>query len=58
MTNTKLQPIIRLIGHILAYKICPKTDSYNYFFRDLASCVSAIMAGLDVNWAKIMFDTS
>jgi len=57
MTNTKLQPIPRLIGRILAYNICPKTGSYNYFSRDLASSVYAIMAGLDVNWAKIMFDT-
>ena len=57
MTNTKLQPIPRLIGRILAYNICPKIGSYNYYSRDLASCVYAIMAGLEVNWAKVMFDT-
>jgi len=49
MTNTKLQSIPRLIGCILAYNICPKTESYNNFSRDLASCVYAIMAGLEVN---------
>ena len=53
MTNTKFC----LIGHILAYNICPKTGSYNYYSRDLATCVYAIMAGLEVNWAKIIFDT-
>jgi len=39
MTNTKLQPIPRLIGHILAYNICPKIKNYNNFSRDLATCV-------------------
>ena len=57
MSNNKLKPIPRLIGRILAYNICPKTGSYNYYSRDLATCVYAIMAGLDVNWAKIIFDT-
>ena len=57
MTNNKLKPIPRLIGRILAYNICPKTGSYNYYSRELATCVYAIMAGLDVNWAKIIFDT-
>ena len=57
MTNTKLKPIPRLIGRILSYNICPKTGSYNYYFRELSSCVYAIMAGLEVNWAKIIFDT-
>ena len=45
----KLQPISRLIGRILVYNICPKTESYNYYYRDLASRVYAIMAGLEVN---------
>ena len=57
MTNNKLRPIPRLIGRILSYNICPKTGSYNYFSRELSSCVYAIMAGHDVNWAKIIFDT-
>ena len=57
MTNNKLKPIPRLIGRILSYNICPKTGSYNYYSRDLSSCVYAIMAGLEVNWAKIIFDT-
>jgi len=57
MTNNKLQPIPRLSGRIFAYNICFKTESYNYYSRDLASCVYAIIAGLEVNWAKIMFDT-
>jgi len=56
MTNTKLQPIIRLISRILTYNICPKIRSYNYYSHDLATCVYAIMAGLKVNWAKIIFD--
>ena len=56
MTNTKLQPVPRLIDRILAYNIYPKTESYNYFFRDLATCVYAIMAELEVNWVKIIFD--
>ena len=56
MTNTKLKPVPRLIGHILTYNICPKIGSYNYYSRDLATCVYAIMAGLEVNWAKIIFD--
>ena len=56
MTNNKLKPIPRLIGCILAYNICPKIGSYNYYSRDLATCVYAIMAGLEVNWAKIIFD--
>jgi len=31
MTNTKLKHVPRLIGRILAYNICPKTVSYNYY---------------------------
>ena len=49
MTNNKLKPISRLIGRIIAYNICPKIGSYNYYSRDLATCVYAIMAGLEVN---------
>ena len=49
MTNNKLQPIPQLIGRILAYNICPKTSSYNYYSRDLTSCVYVIMVGLEVN---------
>jgi len=37
MTNNKLQPISQLIGCILAYNICLKTDSYNYYSHDLAT---------------------
>ena len=57
MANNKLQSIPKLIGHILAYNICPKTGSYNYYSRDLAICVYVIMAKLEVNWARIMFET-
>jgi len=49
MSNNKLKPIPRLIGRILTYNICPKTVSYNYYSRDLATCVYVIMAGLEVN---------
>ena len=49
MTNTKLKPVPRLIGKILTYNICPKIGSYNYYFLNLATCVYAIMAGLEVN---------
>ena len=57
MTNNKFQPIPRLIGRILTYNICPKTDSYNYNSCYLATCVYAIMANLEVNWVRVMFDT-
>ena len=57
MSDNKLKPIPRLIGRILAYNICPKTGSYNDYSRDLATCVYAIMARLEVNWAKIIYDT-
>ena len=57
MINNKLQPIPRLIGRILAYNICPKIGSYNQYSCDLASCAYAIIVGLEVNWAKIIFDT-
>ena len=57
MTNNKFQLIPRLIGHILAYNICPKTGSYNYCSRDLATYDYAIMANLEVNWARVMFNT-
>ena len=56
MTNNKLKPVPRLIGRILTYNICPKIRSYNYYFRDLTTYVYAIMAGLEVNWVKIIFD--
>ena len=56
MTNTKLKHVPRLIGRILPYNICLKIGSYNYYSRDLATCVYAIMAGLEVNWAKVIFD--
>ena len=57
MANNKLQTISGLICRILAYNICPKTDSYNYYSRDLTACVQAIMARQEVNQAKIMFYT-
>ena len=57
MANNKLKPIPRLIGCILAYNICPKMGSFNYFSHDLASCIYAIMAKIEFNWAKIFFDT-
>ena len=56
MANTKLQPIPRLIARILAYNICQKIDSYNYYSCDLAACAYAIMARLEVNWAKLTSD--
>jgi len=56
MTNTKLKIVPCLIGRILSYNICPKTVSYNYYSHDLTTYVYAIMAGLEVNWAKIIFD--
>ena len=56
MANNRLQTVPQLIDRILAYNIYPKTDSYNYYSRDLAACVYAIMARLEVNWAKITFD--
>ena len=43
MSKNKLKPIPRLIGRILAYNIYPKIGSYNYYSRDLATCVYAIM---------------
>ena len=54
MSNNKLKPIPRLIGRILAYNICPKIGSYNYYSRD--TYVYTIMARLEVNWAKKIFD--
>ena len=39
MANNKLQPMLRLIGRILACNIYPKTGSYNYYSCDLAACV-------------------
>ena len=57
MTNNTLQLIPKLIGHILAYNICPKTGGYSYSSRDFATCVYAIMTKLEVNWACIIFDT-
>jgi len=53
MANNKLQPIPWVFRHIPAYNIYQKTDSYNYYSRDLAACVYAIMARLEVNWAKL-----
>ena len=54
--NNKLQPTSRFINRILTYNICPKPESYNYYFSDLATCVYAIMDKFEVNWARIMFD--
>ena len=42
MADNKLQPIHRLITCIFVYNIRPKTRSYNYFSRELATCVYAI----------------
>ena len=53
MANNKLQLILRLIGRILTYNICSKTGSFSYYSCDLASCVYAIMAKLEINWAQI-----
>ena len=52
----QLQPVPRLIGRILAYNICPKMRSFNYFSRELSACVYGIMARLDGNWAQIILD--
>jgi len=49
MANNKLQPIPRFIGRILTYNIYPKSSSYNYYSRDLTTCVYAIMTKLEVN---------
>ena len=51
----KLQPTPRLIGRILADKICPKTWSFNYFSHGLSVYVYAIMSKLEVNWAQVTF---
>jgi len=56
MANNKLQHTARLIGRILAYNIYPKTDSFNYFSHDLVVCVYATMGGLEVNWARIIYN--
>ena len=57
MTNTKLKPIlVSLVVSFLTISAQKLRDSYNYYSRDLATCVYAIMAGLEVNWAKIIFD--
>jgi len=40
----KLQPTTRLIGKILAYNICPKTYSFNYFSLGLAACIYTVMS--------------
>lgn len=57
IASNKLQPIPKLIGRILAYNICHKTENYNYYFRDLATYIYAIIVKLEVNWAHVMFDT-
>ena len=38
------------------HTISAENLEYNYFSRDLVTCVYAIIAGLEVNWVKIMFD--
>ena len=56
MKNNKLQPTPKLIGRMLAYNICPKTGTFNYFSRELSACVYAIMVKLEVNWVQAIFD--
>ena len=57
MASNKRQPIRRLIGHSFAYNICPKMKIFNYFSRELATCLYAIIARLEVNWAQNIFDS-
>jgi hypothetical protein len=56
ISANSLQPWARLIARIFAYNIIPKTGSYTYISNDLLKCVYAVMAGLDVNWARVIYD--
>jgi len=56
MSANSLQPLPRIIARIFSYNIIPKTGSYTYISNDLLKCVYAVMAGLDVNWARIVYD--
>lgn len=56
MKANSLQPLARIIARILSYNIIPKKGSFTYISNDLLKCVYAVMAGLNVNWARIIYN--
>jgi hypothetical protein len=51
-----LYPQARIISRILSWSIIPKSGSYSYISLNLLKATYAILAGLNVNWAKVIFD--
>ena len=56
LNATNLQPQARIISRILSWSMIPKSGSYSYISMTLLKCTYAILAGLNVNWAKIIYD--
>jgi hypothetical protein len=56
MSAKSLQPLPRIIARIFSYNIIPKKGSFTYISNDLLKCVYAVMAGLNINWARIIYD--
>jgi len=56
LNATDLQPQARIISRILSWSIIPKSGSYSYISMTLLKCTYAILAGLNVNWSKIIYD--
>jgi hypothetical protein len=54
--NRALRPLPRLIGRILSHNILQKSGSFTYISLDLAKYIYAIMGGLQVNWARVIYD--
>lgn len=56
MFTRSFRPLPRLIGRIIANNILQKSGSFTYVSEDLAKYVYAIMGGIEVNWARVIYD--
>lgn len=56
LNSNNLQPQARIISRILSWSIIPKSGSYSYVSQNLLKATYSIMAELNINWARVIFD--
>lgn len=51
-----LRPQARIISRILSWSIIPKSGSYSYVSMNLLKATYGIMAEININWARVIYD--
>jgi hypothetical protein len=54
--SNNLLPQARIVSRILSWSIIPKGGSYTYVSQNLLKATYSIMAELNINWARVIFD--